>query len=232
VGPRGYSFSQGIFINTRLKLLALATGLFGWPGWTNLLFLFIPFLALEANRWDCLLLATFLSIVVIYIFYWSFGGMDGGFPRYYYDALPALLLLTVRGIEVTGQLLGRWRPNLRWLPAGVVALFIVYNLFWTMPPLLAAQKGKYEITPAPLEAVAQAGLPTPALVLVQEMDLWSDFAVPFVANSPTLDGPIVYAIDWDEDYNQALRQQFSERSCWELWGEKVKPCSEEKEKRN
>ncbi|NJN97218.1 MAG: hypothetical protein HC875_25570 [Anaerolineales bacterium] len=39
IGPYGYTIADAIFINTRLKLTALGTGLFGWPGWTNLLFL-------------------------------------------------------------------------------------------------------------------------------------------------------------------------------------------------
>jgi hypothetical protein len=225
VGPHGYYLADGIFINTRLKLAGLASGLFGWPGWSNIFFLPLPFLAGRANRWDWLLLAAFASIVVVYIFYWSFGGLDGGFPRYYYDVLPAFLLLTVRGIGAAGQLLGRWRPALRWLPVGVVAILVVYNLGWNLPPQLEAQKGKYEITPAQLRVVEQAGLAEPALVLVKDYDSWSDFAAPFAANSPTLDGPVVYAIDWGPSYSRQLRAYFAERECWELAGESLRPCS-------
>jgi 4-amino-4-deoxy-L-arabinose transferase-like glycosyltransferase len=227
VGPQGYYLADGILINTRLKLEALATGLFGWPGWSNIIFLPIPFLAGRANRWDWLLLGTFLSIMVIYIFYWSFGGLDGGFPRYYYDVLPAFVLLTVRGVQISGQLLSRWRPALSWLPLGVVAIFIAYNLTWNLPPRLAAQKGKYDITPAPLRAVAQAGLTEPALVLVKDYENWSDFAVPFAANSPTLDGPVIYAIDWGPGYTPQVRAHFAGRRCWELAGESLRPCPPE-----
>lgn len=224
IGPYGYGWREAIFINTRLKLTTLATGLFGWPGWSNLLFLPVPFLTRRANRWDWLLLGTLGSIISVHNFYWAFGGADGGFPRYYYDALPALLLLTARGIQISGKYLARWRPWLSWLPVGIVAIFTAYNFIWNLPPLLRAQQGKYNITPAPLQVVEGANLAKPALILVKNVESWSDFAAPFAANSPTLDGPVVYAIDWGPDFNQRLRAQFRERTCWELNGEILKPC--------
>ncbi|MCL4303610.1 MAG: hypothetical protein KJ077_48440 [Anaerolineae bacterium] len=252
IGPYGYTLADAIFVNTRLKLTALATALFGWPGWSSLLFLPIPFLARRANRWDWLLLGTILSLIFVHIFYWAFGGTDGGFPRYYYDALPAFLLLTVRGIQISGEILGGWQKSvplpereglgegqtpsltlplkeggnsyLRWLPVGLVIIFIAYNLIWNLPPLLAAQKGKYGITAAQLRVVEQANLSEPALVIVKNVKKWSDFAAPFAANSPTLDGPVVYASDEGPELTQKLREEFKERVCWELDGEKLESC--------
>ena len=231
IGPYGYGLREAIFINTRLKLATLATGLFGWPGWSNLLFIPVPFLARRANRWDWLLLGTILGMIFSHIFYWAFGGIDGGFPRYYYDALPALLLLTARGMLILIEILNRFslplpgsKLKLGWLPVGLVIVFVLYNIIWNLPPLLAAQKGKYSITPAPLQVVEQADLSEPALVIVKNVESWSDFAAPFAANSPTLDGPVVYAIDWGSDYNKKVRSQFRERTCWELEGDQLKKC--------
>lgn len=230
IGPHGYTLSDALLINTRLKLLALATGLFGWPGWSNLLFLPIPFLARRANRWDWLLLGILASLVFVHIFYWAFGGVDGGFPRYYYDALPALLLLTARGIQMASELLEYAGDNLayinrlRRLPLVLILLFTLYSLIWRWPALLSAQKGKYGISPAPLQVVQQANLPLPALILVQDVASWRDFAAPFAANSPSLDGSVVYAIDWNPGYTQRVRTQFAGRSCWELRGSKLYPC--------
>ncbi len=233
IGPEGYTVYTALFINTALKLTTLAGGLFGWPGWSNLIFIPIPFLFRRANRWDWLLLGTMLGIIIVHIFYWAFGGVDGGFPRYYYAALPAMLLLTAHGIQVTIAYLSgkkltlplaKRELRLHWLIIGLLVFFITYNFIWNMPPLLAAQKGKYNITPAPLRIVAQAKVPHPALILIQDVELWSDFAAPFVANSPTLDGPIVYAIDWVPHLTQQLRQLFADRSCWELHQETLQPC--------
>jgi hypothetical protein len=99
-----------------------------------------------------------------------------------------------------------------------------YNLGWSLPRLLAAQRDKYNITPAPVETVARAGLEPPLLILVQEVDSWADFAAPFAANNPSLDSPIVYAIDWNPSYRQALRTQFPGRNCWLLNGSDLRPC--------
>lgn len=231
VGPYGYSLTTAI-LSTRLKLEALASGLFGWPGYTNLLFLPLPFLLRRANRWDWLLLGTLAGLVFVHFFYWAFGGVDGGFPRYYYDALPALLLLTSRGVWLSGQFLGRWRLSrpgtgtisLRYLPLLLLVLFVAYNLARSLPAQLAAQRGKYGITAAQLRAVEQAGLTPPALVLVKNVTSWRDFAAPFAANSPTLTGPIIYAIDGGPQLNARLRAEFPRRTCWELAGEDLKPC--------
>lgn len=234
VGPYGYGLREAIFINTRLKLATLVGGLFGWPGWSNLLFLPLPFLTRRGNRWDGLLLGIIAGMVAVHIFYWSFGGADGGMPRYYYDALPAFLLLTVRGIQRATKWLGRvtlfGRGHAGWLPVGLVVILVGYNLIWNLPPLLAAQKGKYHITPAPLQAVEQAHLTEPALVMVKNITGWHNFAAPFAANSPTLDGPVVYAIDWGPELSRQVRRQFSRRVCLELQENSLTPCGPLKEK--
>lgn len=232
VGPYGYSLATAV-LSTRLKLEALALGLFGWPGYTNLLFLPLPFLLRRANRWDWLLLGTLAGLVCVHFFYWAFGGVDGGFPRYYYDALPALLLLTSRGVWLSGQALGRWRLPVpggwtiispRYAPLLLLALLVAYTLAWSLPAQLAAQQGKYGITAAQLRAVERAGLAPPALVLVKNVTGWRDFAAPFAANSPTLTGPIIYAIDGGPQLNARLQAEFPQRACWELAGEDLKPC--------
>jgi hypothetical protein len=97
-------------------------------------------------------------------------------------------------------------------------------LAWNLPLLLAAKKGKYGITAAQLEAVARADLPQPALVIVKNVKRWSDFAAPFAANSPTLDGPIVYASDEGAEVRQKLRGLFKGRTCWELEEERLRRC--------
>ena len=224
VGPLGYSLADAIFINTRLKLTALGTGLFGWPGWSNLLFMPLIFISRRANRWDWLLLGSLAGMIFVHLFYWAFGGIDGGFPRYYYDALPALLLLTARGIVILSEGLRRWRPRLAYAPAALVVGLTLYAVVFRWPGLVQEQQGKYGITPASVRLVAQAKLPEPALVLVQGVETWSDFAAPFVANSPGLEGPVVYAIDWGPETRRRVRAQFPGRSCWLLAEAELLAC--------
>jgi hypothetical protein len=231
IGPYGYTLTDALLVNTRLKLTTLATGAFGWPGWSNLIFVPIPFLTRQANRWDGLLLGILVSMIFVHIFYWAFGGTDGGFPRYYYDALPALLCLTLRGVQILSDIL---RPialrlpklnlGLGWLLALLVITFTIYNLGWSLPARLAEQKGKYGITAAQLRAVERANLSQPALILVQDVTKWSDFAAPFAANSPLLDGRVVYAIGGSLEFRQKLRQHFKGYQCWELTGQALRLC--------
>jgi hypothetical protein len=224
IGPYGYTIHNAIFLSLPLKLTALGTGLFGWPGWTNLLFLPLPFLARRANRWDWMLLGTIFGMIFVYVFYWEWGREIGGFPRYYYDALPAFLLLTGRGICLSGQYLAKWHFRLRYVPLALVISFTVYSFIWTLPPLIADQKGKYDITSEPLRVVEQANLSEPALVMVKNVESWTDFAAPFAANSPTLNSPIIYAIDWGPEHTRRVRAQFQGRTCWELEGRQLKRC--------
>jgi hypothetical protein len=115
---------------------------------------------------------------------------------------------------------------LGWLSVGLVIIFTIYNLVWNLPPLLAEQKGKYGITAAQLSVVKKANLPEPALVIVKNVARWSDFAAPFAANSPTLDGPIVYASAEEPELIEKLQQEFKGRTCWELDGETLRRCEE------
>jgi hypothetical protein len=122
------------------------------------------------------------------------------------------------------QALRRLESRLRYLPLLLIGTFVIYNFVWTLPPLLAAQKGKYHITPAPLRVVEDANLAKPALIIVKDVVHWNDFAAPFAANRPTLDGEIVYAIDWNPALTQQVREQFAERSCWELQERGLSRC--------
>ena len=226
IGPKGYTPHTAFFVSLPLRFVAMSTGLFGWPLWTNLIFLPLPFLFKRANRWDVLLLGTIGSVIFIYLFYWEWGRTLGGFPRYYYAALPALLLLTARGILLVTEYLTRWRPSYRHIPLILIICFTLYSFIWRWPPLLADQKGKYGITPEPLEIIEQAQLPEPALVIVKNIDDWTQFATLFVANSPTLDTPIVYAIDWGPELNARVVKQFADRTCWEMVEDQLFPCSQ------
>jgi hypothetical protein len=102
-----------------VNLQELQVHLFGWPGQMTLAVASVPFIAGRASRWDWLLLATATSLIGVYITWWAEGLMYG--PRYYYEALVALVLLTARGVDEGGTLLGqasqRWRAGARLVAA-------------------------------------------------------------------------------------------------------------------
>jgi hypothetical protein len=252
IGPHGYTVHDAIFINLRLKLETVANGLFGWPGWSNLVFigvtaalllwqfghhvggrLFTPGGSIESAEqpprflsWDWLLFGLVAAPVGLHIFYWAYGGADGGLPRYYYEALPAFVLLTARGVQLSSRWLAQWQHHLIWLPGLVVLLLMISSVVWRLPPQLATQQEKYGINTTPLQVVnqAQPTLRPPLLILVQDVETWADFAAPFAANQPDLTGPVVYAIDWNSSYRHALRTAFPERTCFLLAQNALTPC--------
>lgn len=237
-GPKGYTLATGLSY-LRANLRDLAASFLGWPWYLNLLFLPLPFVLHPRERWNYLLLASFLSLAALHVTYWYYGGRDAGFPRYYYDALPVLLLLTGRGVELAADALQRLYLRLRFrsgqatsrtslllikLPIYLILIgLVLYNGLFFLPPNLMAFHGKSGITAAPLQAVATSGVSN-AIVLVADVELWYDFAVFFSANSPTLDSDVVYAIYYDQQQARAVKDLFPNRDCYVQSQTRLRPC--------
>jgi hypothetical protein len=233
-GLEGHDLATGLRY-ARHNLTAVARGWLGWPGYLNLLPPALPFLLEPRRRWHYLLLAAFLSLVAVHVTYWHYGGHDAGFPRYYYAGLPALLLLSARGLELLAGALGRLLRRIPLPGAGhealarvslytALAVLVTYNALAFLPPALNAFRGKSGITAAPLEVVREAGV-TGALVFVLDYQHWWDFAPFFAANSPTLDSGVVYAIYHDEDQARAVKALYPGRRCYVQTHARLLPCS-------
>ncbi len=101
-----YGFGQGVgfygqhtlaagFVNLDQLLVSLATDLYGWPFALTLPFLLIPFLARRAVAADVVMLVGAAAMTFAFVGYFYAGIYLG--PRYLYEALPFLLILTARG---------------------------------------------------------------------------------------------------------------------------------------
>jgi 4-amino-4-deoxy-L-arabinose transferase-like glycosyltransferase len=201
-----HSPAQG-WSNLQYNLDDLSQWLYGWPERTSLVLPLLPFAILTRNRWDWLLLAWAAGLSLAHILYWAPGQMYG--PRYLYEALPAYLLLSARGLVL---LLGgvrrllRRRDDLRWgvqggLVAAVVALALVAgNAF--LGKQMAAFSDWYTIDGERFAAVDGA-VARPAVVFVEARD-WTDFANFSWANAPSLAGPVVYAVDLGPERRRRL----------------------------
>lgn len=243
-GLKGHTLATGLFY-ARYNLRAVANNWLGWPGYLNVVLLVLPFVLRPREGWNYLLLASFASLVGLHVTYWHYGGHDAGFPRYYYAALPMLLLLSARGLETTTATLGRLSlkiclPSRRKvvgrerrnhigplltklaLYLALVGL-VLYNSLVFLPEQLNAFRGKTGITAAPLQVVQEAGL-TNAIVLVTGYEHWWDFAVFFAANSPTLDSDVVYAIYHNQQQAQAVRALYPDRPCYVQSENRLIPC--------
>jgi 4-amino-4-deoxy-L-arabinose transferase-like glycosyltransferase len=239
VGPEGYTLATGLAY-ARLNLRALSTGFLGWPGYLNVIFLWLPFVVRPRNRWNYLLLASLISLVSLHVTYWYYGGRDAGFPRYYYAGLPTLLLLTARGIETTTVALRRLavgvHPPFGKAASGMGLSFakptlylaliglVLYNGLIFLPAQLSAFRGKSGITAAPLRVVQDAGI-TNAIVFVADDTHWYDFAVFFAANSPTLDTDVVYAMYRNEQQARAVKDLYPGRLCYVQSQNRLRACS-------
>jgi 4-amino-4-deoxy-L-arabinose transferase-like glycosyltransferase len=106
-----WSFGQGVgfygahtlaagFVNLDELLTSLQTDLFGWPFYLTLVFLAMPFLTRRAQKADWLLLIVFLVTTGSYVGYFYNGIYLG--PRYLFEDLPFLLMLSARGILALG----------------------------------------------------------------------------------------------------------------------------------
>jgi len=92
--------------NTDELLTLLQFDLFGWPPLFALGLVLVPFLGGRARAWDFVALGGVLAFVVAYVGYFYHGVALG--PRYYFEAMPWLLLLGARGAQVLAGLAASW----------------------------------------------------------------------------------------------------------------------------
>ncbi|MBI2321535.1 MAG: hypothetical protein HYU88_05455, partial [Chloroflexi bacterium] len=237
VGVAGvHTIEQG-WANVVENVDALRRWLFGWPGDLSLLPMALglawALLALrptagrplpDAARWALLLAASGGSLVVAHVAYWTSGLMYG--PRYIFEALPALLLLSGQGVWRLGAL-ADWRrapaahPTSRRrrlglaLALAVTVGLVLASVLTTLPAMLAEHYAWYDASGRYLAAVRTAGL-SRALVLVRERPgAWTTYGSVFPANDPLLRGPLVFARDLGSA-NGWLRQRYPDLPVYVL----------------
>ncbi|MGA9531408.1 MAG: hypothetical protein WBR18_01715 [Anaerolineales bacterium] len=172
VTEAGHSLGQAYF-NTRFSLQAGLHDAFGWP---YLSWLFIPLgilpLAKRAGGW--LALALLPSLVLVYGAYWIGSWLFG--PRYYYEALPLLAVLSAAGIGwLAGWLpgVGRSRPA-KLATVALVAALMAVDLLLYIPTRVGGMKGLYGISSAPVRSLRASNLGH-ALIFVQS-ERWMGYA--------------------------------------------------------
>jgi hypothetical protein len=108
-----FGFGEGIGFHTRHTLAAglantdelltlLQFDLFGWPPLFAFGLVGLPFLLGRARGWDVVAAGGFLAFVAAYVGYFYHGIALG--PRYYFEAVPWLLLLAARGLQLLAEL--------------------------------------------------------------------------------------------------------------------------------
>ncbi len=106
----GHTFDIGMR-TMQSHMMGLILVFHAWPAWVGLGFVLLPFMLGTRNRWDYFLIVCAFLVAVVYILYET--GMLYMGPRYWYQAVPFLVLLTARGIEMAASGLGELATRLR-----------------------------------------------------------------------------------------------------------------------
>jgi 4-amino-4-deoxy-L-arabinose transferase-like glycosyltransferase len=201
--PRGHTLARGIY-NDEQNWRALEVSLFGWMPFLTLAFVWLAFLLQRPSLNDTALLATIAGTLVVYLFFWADGIMYG--PRYFYGTLPALFLLTARGIGAMANWInGRGSQA---AVAFIVLILVIVSLVFYWPEQLASYRS-FNFVDARPRAQVEAKIDGKALVFVDNVAAnWWEYGRFFSGNTPWLDGRIVYARDLGDEENGRLLPYF------------------------
>ena len=239
-----WGFGQGVgfygqhtlaagFVNLDELLTILQIDLFGWPFYLTLAFLALPFLTRRAVGADWLMLTGAAIITGAFIGYFYHGIYLG--PRYLFETLPFLLMLTARGILTlgatgiaAGRAAGQWlenkllsgkmraRPAISIVTVALVAILIACNLVYYMPRQIVLHTN-YTGLPAgyniDVSQVYHAPLHN-AIVVTDDYTIYQ--FVLFPLNDPMLHGDVIYAWASDPQQYAELRNAFPGRVIYQM----------------
>lgn len=215
--PGGYQLKDA-FVNIARSLSSGSSDLFGWP-WLSWLFLPFGVYALRKNPPALLVASVFFSLVVIYTSYWSGSWLLG--PRYYYEGLFSLTLLSAGGIRWVAGKKPAWfnwrsvaqKSNRRYIfNTGLVILLGLVNLCIYLPNRAAGLRGLYGVTRANLQLffTPQVLAAAPSMVLVYGSN-WNIYYNLLELSNANLNTPILVAYSHGKAYDASLIAAFPER---------------------
>ncbi|OGL39390.1 MAG: hypothetical protein A2042_10040 [Candidatus Schekmanbacteria bacterium GWA2_38_11] len=220
----GQSFFARL-VNTKNNLQHISQGLLGWPVLTSSL-IFIPFFSKTRNRWDWIFLTSFLLIVFGYVLYYIDGIAFGA--RYYFQTLPILLILMVRGISFIDEPLKKLVHKISSISPSsannVLPLLIFFLLLRSavayIPERAEEYKNRYWNIDSVLENMVKKANIHNAVVFIKSGNFKKQEAAPnyygagFFLNSPKLDTDIIYARDLGDEKNEELMKEFPRRKFY------------------
>lgn len=199
-----------------LSLMLLVAN--GWPVTIGLFLAALPFVLGTRNRWDYFLAASALALAGANTLYVNAAIMHG--PRYFYETMPFLMLLTARGAQSlrdAGSTAGNWLASrIGWAPSvstlgvtgfavcGLVIGLVVFSAWgWTLgqrvgwggtpfTPRTLSELNGFNNDRRLLDRADEMDLAN-ALVLVDGCGDWWCYGSVFWTNSPDLDTDVVWA---------------------------------------
>lgn len=210
------------WLNTRHSLRVGYSDLFGWP-MLSWIFLPLGLLAILRNRAGWLVTALFPILLVLHMAYWVGSWLFG--PRYYFEGLQSLVLVSATGIAwLAGWAVRPDQPTLRFegrkllrplVVLGLVGLLMGYNLVAYLPNRLQGMVHLYEIgryRQAPF-LTAEAHAMTPALMIV-DAERWMPYGALLDLQDPYLTTPFIFAYHIGPVTNAALAESYPDRNVF------------------
>ncbi len=203
------------WINTRFSLRAGQHDLFGWP---FLSWIFIPFglIALRRNRGAWLLLALTPSLIGVYIFYWIGSWLYG--PRYYFEALPGLAIVSAVGVAWIGGWLSESQrlAHLRRLAVGALIVTLLgLNVLFYLPARVGGMRGLYGISKEPIAALQDQDLEG-ALILVHA-DSWHRYATLRLLSPPFTSRDLLVAWSFNSACDARVQEAYADRMIYHYY---------------
>lgn len=215
-------------VNTDQLLTSLNITLFGWPFYFTLALVLFPFISGKARGWDFVYGCIVSLFIIMFFLYFAHGIAFG--PRYYFEAFPALILLTARGFAILLK-----RPDslihfkkvfatsgqTQLLPILIFSALLSCNFFYFAPRQAYLYKGWNTNPPMPklgnfiirdLQG-RTSNLHNSLIVIDNRFLFWEHFAV---LNCPTFDCDTVFALASNDDEIKMLASKYPGRKVYKI----------------
>ncbi len=225
--PAGHTLYQA-WINTKYSLYVGYRDLFGWGKYS---WIFLPFGLLVVffdRNWRALLVSSIIPcLIIVYLTYWIGSSLFG--PRYYYEGLFCLTMLTGAGIASLagwptrpGASFPNYSGRRKLRPLGVtviVTLLLTANLVYYTPMRLQGMFGLYGVQRSHLEPFNDPSIrpQIPALIIVHATGPWIEYGTLLELQNATLSTPFIFAISRGIRADAALAAYFPERYIYHYY---------------
>ena len=223
----GHTLNQA-WVNTRFNITVGRFDLFGWAGY-SLIFLPFGLIAILRDRnWRALLpVSVFASLFILYHAYWIGAWVFG--PRYYYEGLFSLTLLSAAGIALLAGWPTRpgqpfpnyagWRKAQPLAMTALVSLLLALNLLFYTPARLGMLHGLYGVGRAHLRPfqTPEARRLAPALIVVHTSRSWIEYGTLLELEDPFLDSPFIFVYSRGPEVDSQVAAHFPDRNVFHYY---------------
>ncbi len=212
-------------MNARFSLSVGTSDLFGWGNYS---WIFAPFglWSLRKTRSAWLITSILPCLILAYTLYWIGSWLFG--PRYYFEGLISMVLLSAAGISWAAGKLPQnpisIRKNrfstFRWFCiTTIVTGFIAANLLFYIPIRIGSMVNLFsassdQLTPFQSKS---AQMLTPALVIVHRQHTWREYATLLELSNPYFDTSFVFTFSRGKEKDQLVAAQFPDRKVWHYY---------------